>query len=325
MAITAPGHAQDVALPQVKDNVEIFSGILMQSLDLDQSTGLFGLSRGGVDGSYLMGQGALFEVQSPLAGQRSRIGLASLSNAMQSLPSGASPLAMLRRNGSTEDTPVAAMTLRGSGADNYYTEMMDRIANVDYTLAVNSALQQSYDAARSLFSLGNIDESLYQEMRAELDALNQSVEQRFADLRQMRTEVQSQASLNSNAESTSLQERLDTLVAEIEPLREQVLARAEELKRRNQQAADDYTRSWRQQVVEFESRVYDVVCNYGATLRAVPASENITIVLRGLGEDAADNSLTDKILVFRKADAEQCQGGAIDVAALRDRAIAYSY
>ncbi len=325
IAVSASASAQDTPVQQIKENIEIFSGILQQSLDLNQSSGLFGLSRGGVESSYLLGQGAVFEVQTPLASRRSRIGLASLNNALQSLQSSGNPLAIIRRPAGAEESATATVAIRSSGANTYYVEMMDRIANVDYSLAVNSALQQSYDAARSLLSLGNIDEQVYQDLRDELDALNESMEQKFAEIRQMQVEAQSGQVAETDADSPSLQERLDTLIAEIEPLREQVIARADELKLRNEQAAEEYARNWRAEVVDFEDRVYAIMCDYGATLRSVPSSEKITIILSGLGEDSEDNSLTDKIHVFSKADVEQCQGGGIDVSELKSRTDSYSY
>ena len=327
LAVSVTGFAQDNQVQQIKENVDIFSGVLTRSLDLDEATGLFGLSTGGVESSYLMGQGAVFEVRTPLAARRNRVGLASLSNTLQTLHSGGNPFAVVRRSSGPEEAQVSAVAIRSGGANTYYVEMMDRMANVDYTLAVNSAVQQAYDAARSLLSLGSIDDQAYTSLRAEIDQLNQALEAKLGELRQAQGEVQADANVESDDATAmeSLRENLDVLAAEIEPLREQVMAKAAELKVRNEQAAEEYARNWRQEVVEFENRVYRAICDYGATLRAIPASENVTIILSDLGEDSADNSLTDKVLVFAKADIDQCQAGSIDAEGLRARARSYSY
>ena len=77
--------SQDIEIEDLQRNIDIFSNILEDVLELDQGTGLFGLTLAGIDNNYLLGQGVVFEIRTPLANRRNRINLASLNSAMQSL------------------------------------------------------------------------------------------------------------------------------------------------------------------------------------------------------------------------------------------------
>ena len=79
------GYAQGPSLQEMHDDLTLFSGILSEALKLNDPGGLFGRRLGGISSTYLVNQGAVFEVRSPLANRRNRMGLASLSSAMQSL------------------------------------------------------------------------------------------------------------------------------------------------------------------------------------------------------------------------------------------------
>ena len=52
---------------QLQRNIDIFGGVLEEALELNQGSGLFGMSLGGIDSTYLFGQGVVFEIRTPLA------------------------------------------------------------------------------------------------------------------------------------------------------------------------------------------------------------------------------------------------------------------
>ena len=79
------------------DDLTLFSGILSEALKLNDSGGLFGRSLGGISSTYLVNQGVVFEVRSPLANRRNRW-LASLSSAMQALQLQENPFLAMRRS-----------------------------------------------------------------------------------------------------------------------------------------------------------------------------------------------------------------------------------
>ncbi len=327
--------AQAPQLEGLQRNIDIFSGVLEDALDFEESKGLFGLSLGGIESTYLIGQGVVLELRTPLANSRNRLSLASLNSAMQTLqvrgnPFEALALSQSRAQSLSSSAPASpVMALRNQSADSTsaYNQMMERVANVDYSLAVNNAIQQATKSARSLRSLGSIDEGDYAELRADIEGLRAEMGEKMQDLREIEaqiTESTSQAITQSNIEE-ELRLKLNTVMAQIEPLREQAVAKAAQLRRRSEQAEQAYTQQWQQDVVMFEDKLYQAMCDYGSTLRELPRDERVSIILTGLGEQGADQRRTDKIHVFNKADLQACQSDDISVATLRERSDHYSY
>jgi hypothetical protein len=331
--------AQAPQLEDLQRNIDIFSGVLEDALDFEESKGLFGLSLGGIESTYLIGQGVVLELRTPLANSRNRLSLASLNSAMQTLQVRGNPFEALAlsqsraqslSSSSSSSAPASpVMALRNQSADSTsaYNQMMERVANVDYSLAVNNAIQQATESARSLRSLGSIDEGDYAELRAEIEGLRAEMGEKMQDLREIEaqiTESTSQAITQSNIEE-ELRLKLNTVMAQIEPLREQAVAKAAQLRRRSEQAEQAYTQQWQQDVVMFEDKLYQAMCDYGSTLRELPRDERVSIILTGLGVQGADQRRTDKIHVFNKADLQACQSDDISVATLRERSDHYSY
>ena len=327
--------AQAPQLEGLQRNIDIFSGVLEDALDFEESKGLFGLSLGGIESTYLIGQGVVLELRTPLANSRNRLSLASLNSAMQTLqvrgnPFEALALSQSRAQSLSSSAPASpVMALRNESADSTsaYNQMMERVANVDYSLAVNNAIQQATESARSLRSLGSIDEGDYAELRADIEGLRAEMGEKIQDLREIEaqiTESTSQAITQSNIEE-ELRLKLNTVMAQIEPLREQAVAKAAQLRRRSEQAEQAYTQQWQQDVVMFEDKLYQAMCDYGSTLRELPRDERVSIILTGLGVQGADQRRTDKIHVFNKADLQACQSDDISVATLRERSDHYSY
>lgn len=321
--------AQDQQLESLQRNIDIFSGVLEDALDFEEAKGLFGLSLGGIESTYLIGQGVVLDVRTPLANSRNRLNLASLNTAMQSLQSRGNPFESIARAQSAPIQASPIMALRSESADSssFYSEMMDRVANVDYSLIVNNAIAQANESARSLRSLGSVDESDYALLRSDIEALRADLRQKMQGLREVEAQIRESTS-QAIAESQineEIRSKLDAVVAQIEPLREQAVAKAAELKLRSEQAEQAYSQRWEQDVEAFEDKLYLAVCDYGSTLRELPLDERVSIILTGLGEQGEDQRRTDKIHVFSKADLLECQTGDISVATLRERSDQYSY
>ena len=334
LVLSIPLQAQEVELDDLRANINIFSGVLEEALDLNQSSGLFGISLGGVEATYLYGQGVVLEVNSPLASRRNRLSLASLNATMQSLPSRGNPFESMRRPESALATqPATALASTAQPAESFYQGMMDRIATIDYSLIVNTALQQAADSARALRNFGDLDAPGYDALRTEIDSLRNDMQARLTDLRSLEQRIRaadepvedSQAERAGGVSSEELRQQLDQLLERIEPLRDQALAKAADLMEQTEAAEQRFAQSWQEDLVQFENKLYVAMCDYGTTLRELPASENISVVLKGLGDETDSSDRADKVHVFSKVDVQQCQNGDIDVATLQQRAVQYSY
>lgn len=326
-------HAQDPSLEDLQRNIDIFSGVLEDALDFQEAKGLFGLSLGGIESTYLLGQGVVLEVRTPLANSRNRLSLASLNSAMQTLQVRGNPFESLAisqtqsQSSSAQASPIMALRSQSAESASFYTQMMERVANVDYSLAVNNAIQQATESARSLRSLGSVDDDDYEQLRADIEGLRAEMGEKMQGLRELEAQIResaTQALADSNIEE-EMRVKLDAVMAQIEPLREQAVAKAAELKLRSEEAEQVHAQQWQQDVVEFEDKLYQAMCDYGSTLRELPVDERVSIILTGLGEQGEDQRRTDKIHVFSKADLQECQSGDISLATLRERSEYYSY
>lgn len=319
-----PLSAQEIDIRQLRQNIEVLSGVLEEALSLNQTAGLFGIALGGVESTYLHGQGIVMEVQTPLANRRNRLSLAALSSTMQSLGARANPFEAMRRGVAEE---AARAEAAAAPADAFYREMMDRIADIDYSLIVNITMQQASNSARSLRSLGELDDDAYQQLQAQIEALRQRTQSGLSDLRALEVEIRQSGAADGSASAAreALSARLDALLGRIEPLREEAVAFAQELRDQTEGASARYVEAWQQELAQLETDLYTALCDFGASLRALPAEEYLSIILTGLGADADDNRRTDKVHVLGKADIQQCQSGTIDVATLRRRSVEYSY
>jgi hypothetical protein len=319
-------YGQEVDLGDLQGNIDIFTGVMEDALGLDQNSGLFGMRLGGVDSTYLYGQGVVFEVRTPLANERNRLSLTSLNSAMQSLQSGGNPFERL----SLQSSPLTARQQEtdGPALNGLYQSMMERITKIDYSIAVSNAIEQASDSARSLRVLGNVDDSGYEELRVELEAMRETMQDNLEKIGQLEEEIReagtATAAIDSNESDVS--SRFDLLLETIEPLRQQAILKAAELKAETELAEQRYVERWHDEVSEFEQNLYVVMCNYGSTLRALPEDEKLSVILKGLGEDTATTTRRpDKVHVLHKRDIQQCLQEEIDVAELIARSEQYSY
>lgn len=317
--------AQEFTAKEIREEATVFAGVLEAALDLDNATGLFGMNSGGVDTTYIRGQGMVINVRTPLANRRNTLSLASLNTAMQSLQARGNPLESIRRNAdSAAQVSSLALTESAAAADDFYQQMMDRIAGVDYSLVLNTAVQQASESLRSLRSLGDLDEQDYARLRNELDSMRASVEQGLAEMNSLQADIGEPAGDESSSKDEMLAQA-ENLLARLEPLREQALAKARELKARTEEAEQRHSEQWFADVAEFETRLYATVCDYSASLRFLPATESLAIVLERLGADAEDNSPMNRIHVISQANLQSCQRGAISAAELQQQSVSYNY
>ncbi|MFK7865014.1 MAG: hypothetical protein AB8B95_12405 [Pseudohongiellaceae bacterium] len=326
--------SQELGLEEVKENVSIFSGIVEEALALDQATGIFGNRVGGVDSLYLSGQGVVLEIRTPLANKRKQMGFASLGRAMRSI-SRSNPFAAL--NAQSNSVTFQTETSPASADEN----SAERMATVDYSLIVNSAIQQASTAARSLRTTGDVDDSAYAVLQQELDSLREQTQDKMAEFRELiasssvepattgsvpaADSVQLSSSKAPNENKPVLKEEFDAFLASVEPLKQQALAKAAELQARSEQAHVEYTAQLSVDILSFQAKLFETLCTYGATLSALPADENLSVILKDLGAETDRSTLSDKVHVVAKRELQKCQSGEIDSAQLLAGSSSYDY
>ncbi|RUO58707.1 hypothetical protein [Pseudidiomarina insulisalsae] len=100
------------------------------------------------------------------------------------------------------------------------------------------------------------------------------------------------------AELRETEQALDEARAEITEAREQL---REEGQARRAKLAEEKA----ERLAKFEQTMASTLCDYGRTLRALPAQEHVTFVIEGAGVE--EHGGDDKIYIFSKRQLEQCQ------------------
>lgn len=224
-------------VPAMQRDIAVFAGVLRGGLELDARPGLPGARGAGVSGYYLVGQGVVMQLNTPLRSRRGSMGLLGLQDALQS---DIDALAELRRGLPRPDADA----------------MRSRMA-----LSLRGDPDTAEDAPAAA---------------ADTDEAAQAATEQWAQAR----------------------------------------ARSEALRARHQA-------EWQQQVTAFEQRLFDLLCDYGASLRLLPDDQYLTLVLSGLGgEDPARRE--DRLHVLSRESLLQCQRGEIDAAGLQQLALSYA-
>ena len=329
--IAAYSHAQEVDLLRIKDELNAVSMRLEEKLGFREGAALFGLNRGTVNAVYLYGQGVLLEIRTPLANERNRLQLASLHSTMQTLQNENPFEQFLLQNSVSEDFSRAD----DENVSSFYQGVLGRIETIDSTLSFSRAIQQAQDSVRLLRALENIDDAGYEELRAELQGLKSDMDKNTSALAQLEEEMQvwfgaeiefpREKNDESNAPERDFDHRLSTLIETIEPLKELAVEKAEQLKERAQIAKQDHITKWEGSVLEFEMSLYKYVCDSRLFLQSVPLDENVTFLLKGLGEESESLAgHSDKLHVLTNLDVKECQTANIDPSELLDLAHQYS-
>ena len=319
LCVAGGGAAQDGRYDPLKRNVDAFTGMLEQALELDRSGGLFGIGGERIDGMYLAGHGLVLEVRSNLANTRSRLNLANLNSSVMALRRGDNPFAMLAR--SAEEEPPAAIPLTEADEQHPRYELLRRARDIDYSSTVDSAVSQAGEYARILRDADGVDADAFERLRGDIEALRQENLAGVARLRELTEELRAGA----NEQGERFEEVLGELGAEMEALRERAQTLADQMRERSESAQVERADRWREDVAGLERRLAEAMCDYGASLRELPAEENVTVVLSGLGDETAGGGRSDLIHTFSKENLLLCAGDGIDSSTLGERSGRYSY
>jgi len=326
-----PAVAQDGAYDPLKRNAEAFTGILADALELDSARGPFGLVGDRIDSVYLAGHGLVLEVRSRLARDRNRLNLAMLNSSVIALRQADNPFAMLAPE-ARQQAAGGPPSTRFDDADpepGARADLLLRARDIDVSGLVSSAIVQAGEYARLLREAEGVDSETLEQLRGDIEALRRENLAGADRLRELTEELRAGAAAPNERFDERFDERLEEtfgdLSLEMEQLRSRAESLAEDLRRRSESAQAERADRWREDVAEFERRLARALCDYGASLRELPADESLTVVLAGLGEESTTAGRADLVHSFRKSDILRCAGGEIDPATLAANSARYSY
>lgn len=319
------GNAQSVDTIEMRRNLDILSRVLEEGLRVRETPGIFSINLGQVRNLYLEHQGALVEIRSPLASQRQRLNLDALNSSIQDLQIRILPLSAPDFPG---EPPVMALRTFGLPDTPALAELNEKLESLDYTAVINSALRQASQSLRSLQEMGALDQQQLQQVQEETESLRDSLQAQQRELRELEQELRQEV----EADEAQLEQKQDELEAamtalseRMAALRESATTTAEELRTRWEAARQQQADNWLSEVASFEQNMYQLLCDYGTSMRELPDGQNLTVVLSGLGEAEGETQRPDKIHVIGKRDLQRCVAGDIDAAELATRSTIYSY
>lgn len=140
-------------------------------------------------------------------------------------------------------------------------------------------------------------------------------EKRTADQKQLK-EIQEQ--LDSSAkELKKTQTEMQKTLEYVNELKQQAKQSREKRMKRVNELRNSF-------LAQFENKIANVLCKYGAGLKSLPNSENVTFVLNRFG-DKRDRKTEDKIYVFSADDVQACVRDKISADKLLTKADVYSF
>ena len=321
--------AQEPDLPELRQQIQIFSGILQEGLELNETPGFLGVNSGRVATVYLRHQGVVFEIRTPLANQRNRISLNALASSIRSLSGTTNPFEIMARQRSAGGPSAnAELTQSDDLTDRSGPDAMESPSASDYQSTIDTAIRDAGRGARMLVEIEAIDDSALESLRQELDDLASQVRE---SLRQLRQFEDQESGNQLSADDGGLPQRIISpqqageLQEALQQFAIQARQMAADLDERYQLARSEYQQQWRHKVGVFEDSLFGLLCDYGATLRELPESEHVTVVLVGLGADTDQALPANRIHVVTKRDLLACQSDDLDPQGLQQQAASYNY
>jgi hypothetical protein len=305
---------------------------MSESLGFNERRSVFSPRVGDVQGHYLAGQGIVLEMITPLQGYRSTTSMQLLNSALDDL---SSQLGNLMASGvvSRPDFEAMrdsmAMSLRSDEIAAFYNEQMQQLSALFDLPALEQALASAAASAHNLSDMGEMDPASRARLNQQLQDLRSQLAQRLDDVEALRRDIRERVMQTDAVPSEEIQEAWQQarqeLDAQVTTLRQQIAEQAQALRQRSQALEAERQLQWQQDVIELETKVFLVLCDYASGLRALPDGEHLTLMMTGLGSQGGEARRPDRIHVFSKSDLLACQRGDLGPADMRNRAVSYDF
>lgn len=276
--------------------LNIMSKIIKSSMNEDQSRRSSRIN--GVDSVYLKGQGVVFTISSNA--HHSNWGNYNFNFVMPDVPvPPVAPMADIHID--IDDDEMEEEITRSMA------ESMEKAAE-SYERAVDSL----YEEREEYRDIRNTQRDLAYEMR--------EIERELKDLeyRVRRGDKEAKAEIIQKQKELA-QERKKIEQAQIELKKKaEVVAKKQKAKRQNQE------KERKEYYGKLSNALAETFCLYGNGLKAVPRTENVSLIIKSGGEKKG-NRYMDKIYVFSKKDISDCAVDKISVAKLLEKGKGYQF
>ncbi|QDP00798.1 hypothetical protein [Thalassotalea sp. PS06] len=117
--------------------------------------------------------------------------------------------------------------------------------------------------------------------------------------------------------------KLEQRKKELLKSKEELAQRSNKLKAQQDKARAEQRKQQRAYFAALESSLSETLCTYGGGLRALPADEHVSLIIKNAAMSTNGRGYQDRVLVFTKADIMKCLTQSIDPKALLSGAARY--
>lgn len=259
-------------LPELSKELDIMTGIMHTALR--QSNNRAGIRFRSIEATYLANQGVVFDINTSSSGGWHL----DLGNVL---------------SGISVPTPPAAISGHDGGwvmeIDDDFVDMATEMAE-----GVQDAMREARDRLREL-----------REREREFSWEKREYERRKRDLEFEKRNADQDRKKQIEQQSEELEAELAKLKSKQAEVSEYAKQLEQEQKAKNAERQAAKREEYKRFLAGFEESVGDMLCKYGAGIKALPKDENVSFVLNKFGSEGSRKK-QDKIYVFQHKDIEDC-------------------
>lgn len=295
LATLSAGQASaQTNLQELHNELQIMSSILQTSLK--QNNDARGIRFRSIGATYLAGQGVVFEVNT--SGSSGSFSF-DLGEIIGSIPMPVAPISPGGGDGHFEFK-----------FDHEFFEDIDEDAMDE----VNESMREARERLREL-----------RERERELSWEQRDYERRRRDLEFEKRNAEGERRKELDEEMQELESESKILESKRAELNKYAAELEAEQKKQTEQRQSALQQQYKRFLAGFENSIGEVLCRYGAGIKAVPEDENISFVLPRFSSSAQAREKQDRIYVFKNKDIRECVKEKITADKLLSKAYSYSF
>ncbi|MDP2285968.1 MAG: hypothetical protein Q8L06_17650, partial [Pseudohongiella sp.] len=222
-----------------------------------------------------------------------------------------------------------ALSMRSDQVAVFYRDVMQQISAMQEIPAIERGLVAAVSSMQTLQSMGQLDDSTRQTISNEIEALRGELDRQLQTLGALREQIRQQALGTETIPDQDTQARWlevrEKLSQDLQLIQSRLGQQVELLQQRRLLAEQSNREQAERVLVLFQTKLFELLCDYGAGLRSLPAQEFVNIVLVGAGDLMSDNVRRDIVYQIDKDALMACQQGRLTPAELQNAASRYLY
>lgn len=315
-AALGPAHGKSsVDMGELSEELNIMQGIVKTAFRNQKVQS--GLRVRQIEATYLANQGIVFDIST--SGSGSFEFNFDFSQMLSDIQASASAYAYATSSSSSAPAPPPAPQVNISGSGDWTTIFVEEGDWERYAEDIRNEVREAMHEARDkLRELRDLERGYEWEQR--------EYEREKRDLEFQKRTAQQEVKSEIERRLSEIREKVNALSAKRVEVSEYAEKVKEEQKKRVLEQNEVEKKKYVMFLANFESNVADILCKYGAGIKALPSEENVSFVLKDLGRKPGDgDEKVDKVYVFANEDIQRCVRGKIDEQALLTKVQTYHF